>query len=76
MPLYNSERHIETTMLTALNQSFQSIEFLIIDDRGTDESIDIIKRKQQTTIHSNQNARRHTFLIRNDSLARIMCLII
>lgn len=42
MPVYNVEKYIERALLSALNQTFESIEYLVIDDKGTDKSIDII----------------------------------
>ena len=48
IPVYNVEKHIRQTMDFALAQTFQSIEFLICDDCGTDSSIDIVKEYQQT----------------------------
>lgn len=47
MPLYNAEKYLEESIETALAQTFDSIEFLIIDDKGTDNSINIIHRLQQ-----------------------------
>lgn len=44
MPVYNVEKYVERALLSALNQTFDSIEFLIIDDRGQDESMDIVHR--------------------------------
>ena len=48
IPVYNVEKYIRQTMDSALAQTFQSIEFLICDDCGTDASIDIVKEYQQT----------------------------
>lgn len=48
IPVYNVEKYIRLTMDSVLAQSFQSIEFLICDDCGTDSSISIIKEYQQT----------------------------
>lgn len=48
IPVYNVERYIRLTMDSALAQTFQSIEFLICDDCGTDSSMDIICEYQQT----------------------------
>ncbi|MBP8762940.1 MAG: glycosyltransferase family 2 protein, partial [Acetoanaerobium sp.] len=42
IPLYNAESYIKNTLLSALQQSFKSIEYLIINDQGTDKSIDIV----------------------------------
>jgi glycosyltransferase involved in cell wall biosynthesis len=47
IPIYNCEKFIEKTMLSALNQTFKSIEILIIDDKGSDGSMNIIYHLQQ-----------------------------
>ncbi len=43
MPVYNVEKYVERSLLSALNQTFKSLEILIIDDRGTDNSMQIVK---------------------------------
>lgn len=43
MPVYNVAPYVERALLSALNQTFESIEFLIVDDRGTDNSMDIVR---------------------------------
>lgn len=43
MPVYNVEKYVERALLSALNQTFDSIEFLIVDDKGTDRSMDIVR---------------------------------
>lgn len=48
IPIYNVEHFIERCLHSAFNQSFKSIEYLLIDDRGTDKSIEIAK----SIIHS------------------------
>ena len=47
IPVYNAEKYLLDTMLTALEQDSPSIEYLILDDCGTDSSIDIIRQLQQ-----------------------------
>lgn len=44
MPIYNVSPYVERALLSALNQTFESIEFLIVDDKGTDNSMDIVRR--------------------------------
>ncbi|MFK2656934.1 glycosyltransferase family 2 protein [Bacteroides fragilis] len=44
MPVYNVEKYIERALLSALNQTFESIEYLVIDDKGQDESMNIVRR--------------------------------
>lgn len=48
IPVYNVEKHIRLSLDSALAQTFQSIEFLVLDDCGTDGSIDIVREYQQT----------------------------
>ncbi|KAA6338761.1 putative glycosyltransferase EpsH [termite gut metagenome] len=44
MPVYNVEKYVERALLSALNQTFESIEYLIVDDKGTDNSMDVVRR--------------------------------
>lgn len=48
MPVYNVEKYVERALLSALNQTFDSIEFLIIDDKGNDHSMDIVRKVVST----------------------------
>lgn len=48
IPVYNVEKYIRLTMDSALAQTFQSIEFLVLDDCGTDNSMDIVREYQNT----------------------------
>lgn len=44
MPVYNVEKYIERSLLSALSQTYSDIEYLIIDDKGTDNSIELVKK--------------------------------
>lgn len=44
MPIYNVAPYVERALLSALNQTFDSIEFLLVDDRGTDNSMENVRR--------------------------------
>lgn len=48
IPVYNAENYIRLSMESALAQTFQSIEYLVLDDCGNDSSIDIIKEYQKS----------------------------
>ena len=48
IPVYRSEAYIQQALESALVQSFPSIEFLIVDDAGNDESMEIVRDMQIT----------------------------
>lgn len=48
IPVYNVEKYIRMTMDSALAQTYQDIEFLVLDDCGTDGSMAIVREYQQT----------------------------
>lgn len=48
IPVYNAEKYVRQTIESALAQTFESIEFLILDDCGTDSSMSIVREYQQT----------------------------
>jgi glycosyltransferase involved in cell wall biosynthesis len=41
---YNSERHIEQTIRSVIDQDYPNIEYLVVDGGSTDGTVDIIKR--------------------------------
>ena len=41
---YNSEKTIERTIQSVLNQTYQDYEYIIVDGASTDKTLDIIKR--------------------------------
>lgn len=48
IPVYRSEAYVRRALESALNQTYPSIEFLLIDDAGGDGSLAIIQEIQQT----------------------------
>jgi glycosyltransferase involved in cell wall biosynthesis len=42
MPVYNVEKYVERALLSALNQTYENIEYLIVDDKGSDNSMNIV----------------------------------
>ena len=48
IPVYNVEKYIEASLLSALNQTYSNIEYVIVDDKGPDNSMDIVRRIKQT----------------------------
>ncbi len=57
MTVYNGERHLRECMDSVLSQSFKDFEFLIIDDRSVDASMDIIRSYNDNRIRIIENQR-------------------
>lgn len=47
IPAYKAVNYIGKTMESALNQTFSSIEYLIVDDYGNDGTINVVERFQK-----------------------------
>ena len=50
MPVYNAEKYIELSINSILNQTYSNFEFIIIDDGSEDDTISIIKNKNDERI--------------------------
>ncbi len=44
MPVYNTKEFLEESIQSILNQSFKEFEFIIVDDKSTDTSLNIINK--------------------------------
>jgi glycosyltransferase involved in cell wall biosynthesis len=59
VPVYNSEDYLEVCIASLLNQTFQDIEIILINDGSTDRSLDIIyafaENDQRIRIHTQKN---------------------
>lgn len=47
IPVYRSVEYIREAMISALNQTFKEIEFLIVDDCGQDGTMDVVLQIQK-----------------------------
>ncbi|MDR1120645.1 MAG: glycosyltransferase [Dysgonamonadaceae bacterium] len=54
MPVYNVEPYVEKALLSALNQTYEQIEYIIVDDKGNDHSMDVVRKILST--HPRGNA--------------------
>ncbi len=57
IPLYNKERHIQETIDTVLNQSFDEFEIIVMDDGSTDQSLNIVRNiaSDKLRVYSQKN---------------------
>lgn len=47
MPVYNAERYVGEAVESILAQTFETFEFIIIDDGSTDGSLEILRRHEE-----------------------------
>jgi teichuronic acid biosynthesis glycosyltransferase TuaG len=45
-PVYNAEKFIKDTVLSAVRQTYRNMEIVLVDDKSTDTSAQIIKKLQ------------------------------
>lgn len=48
IPVYNVEPYVEKCLLSVLNQTYQQLEILVVDDLGTDRSMQLVEQLQQS----------------------------
>jgi glycosyltransferase involved in cell wall biosynthesis len=58
IPVYNTEKYVAEAIESALNQTYKSLEIILVDDGSNDRSVEIVKR----TISDNSKAK---LLLRN-----------
>jgi glycosyltransferase involved in cell wall biosynthesis len=74
MSVYNGERYLDECMQSILQQSFTNFEFIVINDGSTDNSLEILKRYQNSDsricIINQSNAGLSTSLNRGIAIAK------
>jgi glycosyltransferase involved in cell wall biosynthesis len=74
IPVYNVEKDIERALKSALNQTYKNLEILVVDDKGIDKSMTVVRdvlsqhpRRGQVRIISHDN-NSGTGAVRNTSI--------
>jgi len=57
VPTYNREKRIERTLASVLNQDYESIEIIVVDDGSTDATESIVKRVADSNIDVDKRIR-------------------
>lgn len=55
MPVYNSAKYLNEAIDSILNQTYENIELIVIDDGSSDNSVDLIKKYNSSKIRFFQN---------------------
>ena len=65
IPVYNAEKYIEETIDSVLNQTYEPIEVIIIDDHSTDASYNKALNFKSERVHVHRNLRKGACAARN-----------
>ncbi len=77
MPLYNGAKYIEKSLNSVINQTYENIEIIIIDDCSTDNSLEIVQRiidenpAKNIRVHKNE---KNQGLIKNRNLGASLAI--
>lgn len=68
IPLYNKSDHIKETVESALAQTFQDYEIVIVDDGSTDGSLEIVKKIHSDKVRIIQQPNQGVAVARNTGI--------
>lgn len=72
IPSYNHEKFIAEAIKSVLNQTYQNLELIIVDDGSKDNSIDVIKKfhDSRITLYCQENKGAHNAINKGLELAK------
>ena len=50
IPMHNSSKHIDECISSVLNQTYENLEIIVIDDKSSDNSVEIVEAKKDSRI--------------------------
>ena len=62
IPIYNHEKYVEEALNSVLNQTYQNLEVIIIDDGSKDQSADLADKWVKNALKKGNPYRRYTFI--------------
>lgn len=68
MPVYNTAKYVQSAVESVLAQTFTNFELLVIDDAGTDNSIELCRRYDDPRVHIISQANRGLAGARNTGI--------
>ncbi len=68
IPLYNAEKYIEDTIKSALEQTYDNIEIIVVDDASIDKSYEIAKKYESLNVIVVQQKNKGPGAARNTAL--------
>jgi len=81
MSSYNHEKFVEKAIMSALNQTYQNIELIVIDDGSTDNSPEILKKLQKAHAFHLECRRNHglvktlNYALKNIATGKYVCIL-
>ena len=74
IPCYNYANYIEECINSAINQTYENIEIIVIDNGSTDESLTVIKGfSNNSKVNSEHSVNRKNFLIERHHFCQNYC---
>ena len=73
IPVYNKEKYLKKCLKSILNQTYKNLEIIIIDDKSTDKSLEIINSFKNTDKRIKVYTHKHSNIssIRNYGLKKV-----
>lgn len=69
IPVYNSASYVEEAVNSALNQTYQHIEVIVVDDGSSDQSVSLMKRIEDSRLRVFSQINQGACVARNRGIA-------